>query len=74
MEHTSNNELIKMQEELQALCMQFDPFSEDVNKETKDLLEKLNLSEDSKNPFQFTNKVLKLLDDLEAEINNRKLH
>ena len=60
------------QKRLNFLCLEFDPYNSlELSPEEKNIIEEYELEESLKNPFDFTNIVLQMMDVLEAEIKSR---
>lgn len=57
---------------LNYLCLEFDPFNADeLTIEEENILNEYRLRETIKNPFEFTNIILQMLDIVEAEQKNK---
>lgn len=67
----SDDELTDLAEKLNKLGIQFDPFSGKLTKEDQELISSLQLELFLDDPFQFTNIVLKRLDEIETELKKR---
>ena len=61
------SELKQSYQELNYLCMNYDPYQETVDPKTEELLQKFNLKLE-KDPFMVTNKLLRMLDLYEAKM------
>lgn len=60
------------QKKLNFLCLEFDPFNADeLTIEEENILDEYNLRETIKNPFEFTNVILQMLDIVEGEQKKR---
>lgn len=68
---TSVADLRDLQERLNLICMEFDPFVPVISDEILPMLAEFNLIELTNNPFKFTNTLLRILSILEVEINSR---
>lgn len=64
----SHKTLLTHQKTLQFLAQDFDPFTNEVSSEAKQILEAYHLEGMLADPFQFTNTLLQMLDLLEERI------
>jgi hypothetical protein len=66
-------ELLRLDhQKLSYLCLNLDPFNcDELSFELENLLIEFNLSDDLKNPFEFTNSVLKKLNHLEEQLKKK---
>jgi hypothetical protein len=72
--HFSNltlSELNYLDIKLKNLCLNFDPFNPHNLKDYALTIDGLGLSEALKNPFEFSNKLLRMLDQIEAGLKMR---
>ena len=56
------------QKTLQFLALDFDPFTNDMSSEAKQIIAQYHLESEIADPFQFTNTLLRMLDLLEERI------
>lgn len=67
-ENSTKEELFTVMEELQKICLEFDPYQpQKISQELKASLKKYRLDEMTENPFTFTNNLLRILTSVETE-------
>lgn len=64
-------ELQQIRSKLNLICMDFDPFIPVIDDQNISYLAEFNLMELTKNPFEFTNTLLRILTIVEQEIKNK---
>lgn len=68
----SRNQLELTLKKLNFLCLEFDPYQAEYLKvEEENILKEFDLMDTVKNPFEFTNTILQMLDNIETELNTR---
>lgn len=65
------SDLYHIQEKLNIICLNFDPFIPVIDDEIIPIVGEFNLLHLTHNPFQFTNTLLKILSMVELEIKKR---
>jgi hypothetical protein len=67
----SNENLESLKADLNYLCFHFDPYTNLRDKRCSDILADLDLEATLQNPFEFTKKVLQMLDLLEEKMKQK---
>lgn len=64
-EKSSMDELVNITEQLNTLCLEFNPYTSTVDSDVLKIIKELKLESFLDNPFTFTNVLLQLLDKTE---------
>jgi hypothetical protein len=67
----STKELKTTEMKLKYLCDNFNPFDQYISNETENILNEFSLMNFTKNPYEFTNILLQLIDKLENQIKSK---
>ena len=68
LEQLTDRQLGSAINDLKFICINFDPYNSNLTPKMKKIIKKFELENDLDNPFDFTNKVLQLLDRAEQKV------